>query len=296
MKTAKHFIFCVLLLFTAQNGISAEPAQISSNENKSTETAQIENTGEVKPNKDVEVERNIESKKYLAWQQFCLAKNSEAADVRSGAYANAIKYINEAYDMDTERPDTLLLASRIYRSMGGLSYAKSYFSKAAAIYLNKVLQNPESIQANLNAAIILYAGDVRYWDSYEQSKKNAWSYADKVLEVCKNEKKIDEKEQIFLEEARALVFLIKENIAGSNVHFAKAEKLYAGEINQNNAVRIKIIEAEECATSDNNALYQPYALFKEYLLLGKWYWPVTTQTEASKEFLLNCLTGFYPMP
>ena len=274
MKTAKHFIFCVLLLFTAQNGISAEPAQISSNENKSIETAQIENTGEVKPNKDVEVERNIESKKYLAWQQFCLAKNSEAADVRSGAYANAIKYINEAYDMDTERP----------------------VSKVAAIYLNKVLQNPESIQANLNAAIILYAGDVRYWDSYEQSKKNAWSYADKVLEVCKNEKKIDEKEQIFLEEARALAFLIKENIAGSNVHFAKAEKLYAGEINQNNAVRIKIIEAEECATSDNNALYQPYALFKEYLLLGKWYWPVTTQTEASKEFLLNCLTGFYPMP
>ena len=126
--------------------------------------------------------------------------------------------------------EALLLASRIYRHKGGISFAKTNFSKAAAIYLERAMQQPESIQANLHAAIILYAGDVRYWDSYNDSRKNAVAYADKVIFLCKkekSEKQIADTNVIFLEEAAALAFLIKENVPASNAHFVKAEKLEA---------------------------------------------------------------------
>lgn len=295
MKIAKQFLICVLLLFAAQNGLAAKPVLSDTNETGPNETDLTEKSGQTAELQDAEAVQKINANIYQAWQQFCLAKNSEAADVRSEAYANAIKYISEAYAMNAERPDTMLSASRIYRSMGGLSYAKNYFSQAAAIYLDEAMQKPESIQANLNAAIILYAGDVRYWASYEESKKNAWGYADKVLELCKkkkSEKKTDAEDRL-LEEATAVAFLIKENVAGSNTHFAKAEKLWNKENVKMNPELIKIIEPEEHISSEFNDVYQPYALFKEYPQQGKWFWPVTKQTEASKEFLLNCLTGFY---
>ena len=181
------------------------------------------------------------------WKQYCIAKNAPltAADVRSEAYANAIQGVNKSIAANGENPEILLLASRVYRGKGGVSYARNYFSKACAIYLEDVLRYPDSIEANLNAAIILYAGDVRYWDSYNDSKKKAEAYADKVLDIFKNEKisyfknrrnkNIQNKNrEKFLEEASALAFLIKENYAAAEKHFARAEKLHAT-INEANA-------------------------------------------------------------
>lgn len=296
MKIANSILICVLLLFAVQNGIASESAHHETNETVKDETNLMEQPVSFAVLPNAGDEHIIKSNEFQAWQQFCIAKNSEMAVVRSEAYANAIKHISEACVMDPERPASLLLASRIYRSMGGLSYAKNYFSKAAALYLNEAIQNSESIRANLNAAIILYAGDVRYWDSYEESKKHSWGYADRVLELCKKKraKKITEvNEEIFLEEATALALMIKENIAGSNAHFTKAEKLWNKETVKPVSELIKMVEFEEQNDLEEDDLYKPYALFKKYPQQGKWFWLVTKQTEASKEFLLNCLTGFY---
>lgn len=257
----------------------------------------------------------VQLKEKEAWHQYCEAKNAVNAGVRSETYANAIQSITGAIAQGEERPETYLLASRIYRGKGGVSYAKGYFSKASAIYLDDVLRYPESIESNLAAAIILYAGDVRYWDTYNDSKQKAEVYADKVLELFKIEKikkfknrrdksLQNKSRESFLEEAAALAYLVKENFAAAEKRFARAEKLYK---NQNEAEEkyvnnrsgnhdhsfVNIVLNGDASVVKTEGRYLPYYLYKKYTKQGKWYWPVTKQTEANKEFLLNCLTGFY---
>jgi len=288
MKAAKYLVLCAVLLLNAQNGLAADAAV---SETGAMEIPEEKILSAAMPL--AEEEKISQENESLAWRQFCLAKNSNAADEQSEAYANAIKYISDATAIASAPPSTFLLGSRIYRHKGGSSYAKNYFTRAAAVYLDEAMQKPESVQANLNAAIILYAGDVRYWESYEQSKKNARDYADKVLTLCKKakaEKKLEAAEEIFLEEATALAFLVKENVDQSNAHFAKAEKLWGNETAKTSSAFIKIITTNNFAEADS---YKPYELFKAFPQQGKWYWMVANQTDAEKEFLLNCLTGFY---
>ncbi len=296
MKIAKQILIGSFLLLVAQSGFAKESVLLEASHNSRTELTEQPNLI-LRNINEMEEEQSVAENEYRAWQQLCVAKNSATADNRSEAYANAIQYISEANNSEKESPDALLLASRIYRHKGGLSYARNYFSRAAAIYLNAAIQQPESIQSNLDAAIILYAGDIRYWDSYEQSKKNAWDYADKVLTLCKNaktEKNISEDAEIFLEEAAALALLVKENIAGANSHFVKAEKLWNKAEKKSDSVLIKIIASAEQKLTEENNDYQPYALFKKFPQQGKWMWSIAKQADACKEFLLNCLTGFYP--
>ncbi len=250
-----------------------------------------------------------------AWHQYCEAKNAVNAGVRSVAYANAIQSINAAIAQGGEMPETYLLASRIYRGKGGVSYAKNYYAKASAIYLDDVLRYPESIESNLTAAIILYAGDVRYWDTYSDSKKKAEAYADIVLELFKNEKvklfknrrdknSRDKNREKYLEEVAALAYLVKEDFAAAKKRFARAEKLYrkankAEEKSVSNSYRnnnygfAKIVVGGDTGFVNEEDSCLLYALYKIFIKQGQWYWHVSKQTEANKEFLLNCLTGFY---
>lgn len=257
----------------------------------------------------------VRQKENEAWHQYCEAKNAANAGVRSVAYANAIQSITGAIAQGEERPETYLLASRIYRGKGGVSYAKSYFAKASAIYLDDVLRYPESIESNLAAAIILYAGDVRYWDTYNDSKKKAEVYADVVLELFKREKAKmfknrrdkslqNKSREKLLEETAALAYLVKENFAAAEKRFARAERLNKNQnateekyVNNRYANHdycfVNIVLNGDASIVKAEDSYLPYILYKEYTKQGKWYWPVTKQTEANKEFLLNCLTGFY---
>ena len=291
MKDAKYLALCAVLLFNAHHGLAADVT--------ASETVAMELTEEKFPPAAMplaEEGKSVQKNESLAWQQFCLAKNSGAADEQSEAYAKAIKYISDATAIASAPPSTFLLGSRIYRHKGGISFAKNYFTRAAAVYLDEAMQKPESIQANLNAAIILYAGDVRYWESAEQSKKNAWDYADKVLTLCKKvkaEKKLEAVEEIFLEEAEALAFLVKENMSESNEHFAKAEKFWNSETVKINSALIQINKIANLDASKKTVVYKPYELFKQFPQQGKWYWDVAKRADAGKEFLLNCLTGFY---
>lgn len=338
MKIAKVIIFGSLVLMVAQNGFAgvdkgsetitaniekriagvtehgSQSSLIVTNNPEMKSVSQYSNETEMPEKTAVDAKHNYatnsksEQSKCEAWQQYCIAKNSKEASVRSESYAEAIKHLNDAISYGGESPDVLLLGSRIYRGVGGISYAKQYFSKAAAIYLDDVLRNPKAIEANLKAAIILYAGDVRYWDTYDESKKKARVYADKVLELYNNkqaEKMIQTSEELYLEEAAALAFLVKENVSDCEVHFAKAERIWNKDVDRNNSKLIKRIESDfqditnrqtvskEQNISGGGNSYKPYALFKEYPQQGKWLWPVSKPTEAHKEFLLNCLTGFY---
>lgn len=281
------------------------------------QTVSDKNDAAVNLLQNVENQAKVETNVQEAWQEYCAAKNSMNAGTRSNLYEKAIYDINEAIVNGGDRPEILLLASRIFRGKGGVSYAKNYFSKASAIYLEDVFRYPESIESNLNAAILLYAGDVRYWDSYNDSRKKAEAYADKVFELYKSEiikkfrnrreKKFQDKSrEKMLEEAVALSFLVKEDFVAAEKHFAKAEKLCESEninttgassvnnkFGNSNYSFVKIVLGQEARAEEEGKTYLPYALFKKYTKQGKWYWPVTKKTEANKEFLLNCLTGFY---
>lgn len=269
---------------------------------------------------DVEDYHKVDENIQGAWQEYCAAKNAMIAGMRSESYEKAIYNINEAVVNGGNKPEVLLLASRIYRGKGGVSYAKNYFSKASAIYLEDVFRYPESIEANLKAAILLYAGDVRYWETYNESRKKAEAFADKVFDLYKTEKikKFknrrdknfqDKNREQMLEEAVALSFLVKENFMAAERHFARASKLcereninamganvVSNKFGKNNYGIVKIVfneDSEEAQATGDYTNYLPYILFKKFTKQGKWYWPVTKQTEANKEFLLNCLTGFY---
>lgn len=286
MKTAKHFFLSALLLSSVQNGFAAEGALPAAKEADLEDAT--DQSDSLLPAAEVQKVKFDENE---AWKQLCLAKNSKEAEAQSKAYADAVQYISAATTVSAAPPEAFLLASRIYRHKGGLSYAKNYFTRAAAVYLDEAMQLPDSIKANLKAGIILYAGDVRYWDSYEQSRKNARDYADKVLALCKKakmEKNLSAGKAVFLEEAAALACLIKENEAESNAHFAKAEELWNKKELKTDSVLINVVGATTAGSS-----YLPYELFKEFPQQGIWYWQVSSQTDAAREFLLNCLTGFY---
>ena len=291
MKASNQILLCALLLFSVQNRLAAESSLPEMKETGLLETS--DQTASLLPATGVQKVKFDEGE---AWTQFCLAKNSSAADVQSEAYAKAIQYISAATTAPSAPPEAFLLASRIYRHKGGASYAKNYFTRAAAVYLDEAMQQPESIEMNLKAAIVLYAGDVRYWDSYEQCKKNAWSYADTVLVLCKKakvEKNLTTEKEVFLEEAAALACIVKENMVESNAHFAKASKLWNKEAAKTESNLINIIGLDNYGLSTTGSLYLPYELFKEYAQQGEWYWSIASKTDVGKEFLLNCLTGFY---
>ena len=317
MKIIKIGVPVLFALLVAQNALAVGFAGQETKNVKSFSDSQI--SKKVMQDAAVNQGGDVRQKENEAWQQYCEAKNAVNAGARSVSYANAIQSINDAIAKGEEMPATYLLASRIYRGKGGVSYAKNYFAKASAIYLDDVLRYPESIESNLTAAIILYAGDVRYWDTYSDSKKKAEAYADEVLELYKNEKlKIfknrrdknsrDKNREKYLEEVAALAYLVKEDFAAAEKRFVRAEKLSKSENKNANEAEtnfennryannaycfINIVVGSNTSVIGGIESYLPYALFKKYTKQGKWYWPVTKQTEVNKEFLLNCLTGFY---
>ncbi len=291
MLTAKRILLSALLLFSVHSGLVAEDTLTEAKEADLADAAAQADS--LLPVADVQKVKFDENE---AWKKLCLAKNSKDAEAQSKAYAEAIYYISAATTVPTAPPEAFLLASRIYRHKGGLSYAKNYFTRAAAVYLDEAMQNPDSIEANLKAAIVLYAGDVRFWDSYNQSRKNARDYADTVLKLCKkakDEKSISAAREIFLEEAVALASLVKENAGECNDHFMKAEKLWNMTGVKTDSVLINIVVSDDSGLPVVGNSYLPYKLFKEYPQKGKWFWPVSHKTDAAQEFLLNCLTGFY---
>ena len=194
-----------------------------------------------------------------AYAAYCTARPMTAQGAGSKPYAEAIGAIAQATALEPENVDYLLLASQIYRGKGGIPYAKEYFSRAENILQEQLLTQPDSIDANLEYAILCYAGDVRYWPDYDSYREKAKKHAEHVISLYKkadqNPQK-DSNDQIPL----ALAFLIK----GDN---ASCEKLLA---------------AMEHPTAE---FY--YELYEETVKKKEWFWSVK---DAGKEFLLYYMT------
>ncbi len=174
-------------------------------------------------------------------------------------YAEAIGAIAQAVALEPENPDYLLLASQIYRGKGGVSYAKSYFSRAEAVLKKRIAQRPDSVRANLDYAILCYAGDARYWPEQEVYQKRARKYADKVIALCRAQEKTGKKYDNY-SVALALAYLIK----GNEGHCEKELKA-----------------AEDPAGKFYCALYEDTVKNK------KWFWPTK---DTGKEFMLYYMT------
>jgi hypothetical protein len=111
------------------------------------------------------------------------AKRSEDMAERSVQLAEGVDKINNALLANPQNPDYLLLASQLYRSKGGASYAKSYFQRCEAALSQRLGQHPASINDNLDYAIACYAGDKRYSEEYDAYRQIGREYAEKVLKL-----------------------------------------------------------------------------------------------------------------
>ena len=194
-----------------------------------------------------------------AYAAYCTAKPMTALGAGSEPYAEAISAIAQATTLEPENVDYLLLASQIYRGKGGISYAKEYFSRAESILQEQLLAQPDSIDANLEYAILCYAGDVRYWPDYDSYREKAKKHAEHVIALYKRADQKSQKSgsnQIPL----ALAFLIK----GDN---ASCEKLLAA--------------------MDHPTAGFYYELYEETVKKNEWFWPAK---DAGKEFLLYYMT------
>ena len=186
-----------------------------------------------------------------AYAAYSKARPMTALGAGSEPYAEAIDAITRAIALEPENVDYLLLASQIYRGKGGISSAKEYFNRAEAVLLDHLSADPDSIDANLDYAILCYAGDVRYWANYSTYLKKAKKHADRVLSLCNKET------HPF---SMALACLIKGNAK-------ECERLL--EMSGHPTVRFY------------------YILYKNTVRKGTWYWPVK---DAGKEYLLYCMT------
>ena len=140
---------------------------------------------------------------YLSYSE---ARPMGALGKGSEPYAGAIHAIAQAVAMEPENVDYLFLASQIYRGKGGVSMAKDYFLRAEKLLQERIKKNPESIGANLDYAILCYAGDARYWEEYGAYLKKAQAQAKRVLSLCKK-REGDEGVQIPM----AWAYLVKGN-------------------------------------------------------------------------------------
>lgn len=190
------------------------------------------------------------------------ARTTTDKQVANSKYTEAIKNINLAIVVAPDIAEYQLLASQIYRSRGGLSYARNYFSKACELYEQQLKEYPDSITLNLQYAIACYAGDARYYPDYNEYKIRSYVYANQTLKLVeKYEAQYGEKQTLL---PKLLASVILQD-------YKQAEKT---------AKRINDV-------CDKYSL--EYAVAEQYVQLvayGQWLWRVSSKENAEKDFLL----------
>ncbi len=156
-----------------------------------------------------------------AYQSYNKAKTSDSLGIQSEAYAEAIRDISKACQMEPANVEYLMLASQIYRSKGGSSYAKDYFSRGERILQNRLEQESYSVSANLDYAIACLAGEGHF--SKEFRKKGEKSL-DRVIKLCEGELKSETRHgDIIL--ALGMAYLLKGQHDKGEKALAKAADL-----------------------------------------------------------------------
>ncbi len=194
---------------------------------------------------------------YVAYSD---GKRASQANVRNEKYAEAINAISRAAILQPDNTDVLLLASQIYRSKGGIAYAKEYFARAESILIAQIAASPKDIGAYLDYAIACYAGDVRFKDNYDAYWKIAYQYADEVIRL------VEQSGGGNAAQMRTMAF----------AYLIKGDTKRCGEL---------LVQA---AQSDAASKFYSELFFKT-VAQGQWLWPVSAEG-AEKEFLLYVLT------
>ena len=190
---------------------------------------------------------------------FVKGKLSLDAQDKSVQYGEAIKWVNEALQYEPDNCDLALLASQIYRSKGGIAYAKSYFQRAERILGENLKVHPGGIDINLDYALALVAGDSRYLANYGDYVEKGKLAAAKVLELCELWYKEHDKNAKSLR-AEAMANLILGN------------KIKCGEL---------LLEADGIAGEESTLT----KVYTDYVAQGKWLWQVSPEA-VDKEFML----------
>lgn len=205
---------------------------------------------------------------------------------RSQLYAAAIKAIAKNISSSSADGESFLLASQIYRTKGGLSYAKNYLKKADEIFYAKVMRKPQKIVANLDYALFCYAANID--NNHEQNKK-AQLYAEKTLKLIEtNNSLINEEQDNNYLRYKALANLVKGDIKNCEKFLAEAadvDKRNQNSFGVNESVSSNYSFKKRYLT--DNIFYD--SLFKDTVLQQKWIWPVAAKN-VDKEFLLYYLT------
>lgn len=197
---------------------------------------------------------------------FQAAKLSENASEKSVNFAEAVKFINEALQLEPDNYDFAVLASQIYRGKGGISYAKSYFQRAERILGENLKIYPDSIDTNLDYALVCAAGDMRYTSEYADYQKKAKLAAEKVLDLCEQWYKDNDKSAKSLN-AEAMAELILG-------HKEKCTEL--------------LLEAKNISAEKTENTLSLYDVYRETVLQNKWLWKVSAES-LDKEFMLYYL-------
>ncbi len=202
----------------------------------------------------------------------------------SKMYAKAISDISKACALEPTNTDYLLLGSQIWRAKGGISYAKSYFAKAEAVLKQRLEANPDDVVANLDYAIVCYAGDVRFWNNYSEYSKLAKKHAEKVIDVCK--KKFKKEDNSNLVRVMAIANLIIGNKDKCQELLAESKKMDT-ESKWFSLLKFFGFENEKIEHKTANVFYSD--LFENTVAKGQWLW-LADAKNVDKEFLLYYLT------
>lgn len=200
---------------------------------------------------------------FKAQNAYWQAKRAADERTKSAYYAEAIAAVAKATALEPENADYCLLASQIYRGKGGIPYAKKYFTQAESILKQRLAQKPKDIFANLDYAVLCYAGDVRFWQEYADYQKQAQQYARTVLLLTDNKELTGGELQ-----ARAMAYLLLGERGQCHRLLQEAAAKYGG--------------AEALPA-------QRLRLYESTVLQGKWLWQVSEKYAAS-EFLLDYMT------
>ncbi len=236
--------------------------------------------------------RQIESNNSIAGQElfnsacdaYFKAQVIEDGTEISKMYAKAISDISKACALEPLNADYLLLGSQIWRGKGGISYAKSYFAKAENLLKQKLDLSPNDIPANLDYAIICYAGDVRFWNNYSKYKKQAEKYAEKVITLCKDELKKEDNSNFVRVMAMANLVLDKQDECQEL--FGKAKQMDS-EDKGFSLWKFLGFEEETVERESINIFYAD--LFENTVAKKQWLWKVDSKN-IDKEFLLYYMT------
>ena len=194
-----------------------------------------------------------------AYRSYHRAKASDSLGVQSEAYADAIRDISKACALEPQNAESLLLAAQIYRSKGGSSYAKDYFSRAEKILRERMEAAPNDAHANLDYAIACLAGEGHFSEEYQKQGKKALA---KVIRLCEPE-------------------LTSRTPHGGLIRALGIAYLLKGETD-----KCESIFAKAATLGTTSKFY--YELYEDTVKKGMWIWPVGTDG-AVREFCMYCL-------